>query len=237
VIPHADHIRSLAGLVQDGVTFSTASLRGQTSEPLLGAKAAGTAQAAAAGDSGADGGGRKGQLDESAEVAAVAAAVATGQRTALHAAAAVGDAARVQRLLEDGAPGAVDAPDTRGFTAFHVACAGGHAECVVALCKAGSRTDIKNDVGLTGWELAGELHRKEVLALDRVELETVAEKVRAHATKRAERKGKAGSSSKRKKEAKSPRPPKTAPAPALAPAPAAAQGGGAGGAQPKTVLL
>ena len=161
------------------------------------------------------------------------AAVATGQRTALHAAAAIGDTARLAALLKQaGAAGAVDGPDTRGFTAFHVACAGGHADCVVALCQAGADIELKNDVGLRGWELAAQLHRAEVLGLDRAGLEQVARRARTKATGRSKGKsqGKAAAGSGKAEAAAAKKPPSFA-RHASEPTGAAAAGG------PKTVVL
>ena len=65
----------------------------------------------------------------------------------------------------------LDAGDSRNYTAFHVACAGGHVECVRLLCQAGCDTEVVNDVGLTGWELAAQLQRTKINALDKGELE------------------------------------------------------------------
>ena len=93
-----------------------------------------------------------------------------GERTALHAAAAVGDTHTLQKLLRSQAK-LLDAGDSRNYTAFHVACAGGHVECVKALCQAGCDTEVVNDVGLTGWELAAQLQRTKINALDKGELE------------------------------------------------------------------
>ena len=93
-----------------------------------------------------------------------------GERTALHAAAAVGDTHSLQKLLRSQAK-LLDAGDSRNYTAFHVACAGGHVECVKALCQAGCDTEVVNDVGLTGWELAAQLQRTKINALDKGELE------------------------------------------------------------------
>ena len=108
----------------------------------------------------------------------------------------------VQDLKTDGAhchlqvePPVLDGPDGRGYTPLHVACAGGHAECVVALCQAGSRTGMKNDVGLTAWDLATQLHRAEIVGLNLKDLENSAQRQRA---KRFE-KGTEGSSGKKKR--------------------------------------
>jgi hypothetical protein len=61
----------------------------------------------------------------------------------------------------------IDAGDQRRFTAFHVACASGHAECVALLLKSGCDTALVCDVGLTGWGLAKDLRRTTVLALQK----------------------------------------------------------------------
>lgn len=76
--------------------------------------------------------------------------------------------------MEDQHAAMLDATDSRGYTPLHVACAGGHADCVVALCQAGCRTETKNDLGLTAWDLATQLHRTEVLRLRLTELEKIA---------------------------------------------------------------
>ena len=73
----------------------------------------------------------------------------------------------------------LNAPDGKGYTPLHVACAGGYADCVVALCQAGCRTEIKNDVGLTAWDLATQLHRTEVIGLNLTDLENTAQRYRA----------------------------------------------------------
>ena len=43
------------------------------------------------------------------------------------------------------------------YTAFHVACAGGHVACAEALLHAGCNVSLRNDTGLTGCELAESL--------------------------------------------------------------------------------
>ena len=77
-----------------------------------------------------------------------------------------GNAAQVKRLLASAAClAAIDAGDKRSFTAFHIACAGGHTATVQLLLEAGCDTSLTNDVGYTGWDLAASLHRTEVTAL------------------------------------------------------------------------
>jgi len=70
----------------------------------------------------------------------------------------------VQKLLQAGCD-TIDAGDKRNFTAFHIACAGGHAEIVRELLEAGCDCDLVNDSGVDGWELAASLRRADVLAL------------------------------------------------------------------------
>ena len=89
-----------------------------------------------------------------------------GRTTALHAAAAVGDAVKLQRALDD-AGQSISAGDKRQYTAFHIACAGGHAACARLLLDAQCDPTLLNDAGLTAWQLAKSLHRTEVLALQR----------------------------------------------------------------------
>jgi ankyrin repeat protein len=55
--------------------------------------------------------------------------------------------------------------DSRCFTPFHVACAGGHVACARLLCEAGADTQLLSDTGLTGWQLAEQLHRSEIVQL------------------------------------------------------------------------
>jgi len=52
------------------------------------------------------------------------------------------------------------------YTPFHVACAGGHVRCATLLRNAGADTSLRNDIGLTGWELAAELRRGDIAALE-----------------------------------------------------------------------
>jgi hypothetical protein len=61
--------------------------------------------------------------------------------------------------------GAIDLGDKRGFTAYHHACANGHADAVKALLKAGCNTAKLNDGGRTGWDLAQEMGRSDVTEL------------------------------------------------------------------------
>jgi hypothetical protein len=60
------------------------------------------------------------------------------RRTPLHEAAMVGRLAKLRAALAAaGGPDGLDAGDARGCTAFHHACAGGHADCAKAAVKVG----------------------------------------------------------------------------------------------------
>jgi hypothetical protein len=89
-----------------------------------------------------------------------------GCASVLHQAASLGKASQLRKRLGDGAAKALlNTGDERQYTPFHVACAGGHADCVRLLLEAGCDTALYNHNGVTGWELANLLHRDEVLAL------------------------------------------------------------------------
>ena len=61
-----------------------------------------------------------------------------GCASVLHQAAALGKASQLRKLLGDGAAKALlNTGDERQYTHFHVACAGGHADCVRLLLEAG----------------------------------------------------------------------------------------------------
>ena len=88
----------------------------------------------------------------------------TGPTTRLHQAAATGNAAAVEQILQ-GDCSTLDAGDKRRFTAFHIACAGGHVQVVKLLLGAGCDCTLENDNGYCGWQLAESLNRVEVLGL------------------------------------------------------------------------
>eukprot|EP01051_Picozoa_sp_SAG22_P017840 SAG22_NODE_2848_length_2160_cov_6.810771_2_plen_246_part_00 len=92
-----------------------------------------------------------------------------GAPTTLHVAASLADVGRLRKLLATGAgggqPKGLDSGDRKQYTAFHVACAGGHVECVRLLLAAGCDVTLLNAAGLTGWELAETLRRTHVMAL------------------------------------------------------------------------
>ena len=60
----------------------------------------------------------------------------------------VGNSTRVEALLKPSSRADMDARDTRGYTPFMVACAGGHVDVVRVLCAAGCDCTLRNDVGL-----------------------------------------------------------------------------------------
>jgi ankyrin repeat protein len=65
-----------------------------------------------------------------------------------HKALLVGNSTRVEALLKPSSRADMDARDTRGYTPFMVACAGGHVDVVRVLCAAGCDCTLRNDVGL-----------------------------------------------------------------------------------------
>lgn len=91
-----------------------------------------------------------------------------GAASKLHVAAQLGDVSNLRRLRDD-EPAvwtkALNRGDRRRNTAFHVACAAGHVECARLLIEAGADTELANDTGLNGWELAAQMKRGEVAAL------------------------------------------------------------------------
>lgn len=96
------------------------------------------------------------------------AAAVAGQRSTLHAAAARGRANELRTAL-DSLPrdrmAIINQGDPHSWTAFHVACAGGHASCVQLLLEAGCDEWLLNEAQNTGWDLAEQLKRSAVLAL------------------------------------------------------------------------
>ena len=99
-----------------------------------------------------------------------------GQPSVLHHAATLGVASKLRELLADpggAAVAALNSGDERRYTAFHIACAGGQVDCVRLLLEAGCDTALCNHCELTGWELAQQLHRGEVLALRGLDADTM----------------------------------------------------------------
>ena len=86
-----------------------------------------------------------------------------------HWAAINGSASEVGQMLRGIAPALLDSQDNRGYSAYHHACANGHAAVVEALVHAGCNTQLANDFHLTGWRLARSLKKETVMrALDEV---------------------------------------------------------------------
>ena len=160
MLPAVKEVKQLAGLVRDGVGFSVALARGQL-QAMPGPKNDGGKDGPVASLLGGKGGGGGG-------LGVPGAQAGQGRPSVLHHAASLGTAPKLRGLLADsGGPAvaALNAGDERRCTAFHIACAGGHVDCVRMLLEAGCDTALCNYSGLTGWELAEQLHRSEVLAL------------------------------------------------------------------------
>ncbi len=81
----------------------------------------------------------------------------------LHWAAINGSVAEVEAILDTAPRQLMDAQDSRGYSAYHHACANGHAGAVQALVHAGCNTQLANDFHLTGWRLALSLKKENVL--------------------------------------------------------------------------
>ena len=128
------------GLVSDGIAFTTQPFRRSSGGPV--AAGGGGAGGGGSGLSSALLGGRSGGVEQRATEGALA---SRGDATGLHMAAALGQKAKLQALVDGAQPGAIDAGDLKRYTPFHVACAGGHAECVMLLVQAGCDTSLRCD--------------------------------------------------------------------------------------------
>ena len=124
-----------------------------------------TPDAGSSGDGSAEGRPLRAALLPAAEAKPVPRAATRGETTPLHYAAATGDAAKLEKVVATCSPDELNAGDKRQYTAFHIACAGGHVQCVRALLVARCDATLLNDAGYDGWQLAGSLHRAEVLAM------------------------------------------------------------------------
>ena len=129
------------GLVSDGIAFTTQPFRRSSGGPVA-AGASGGGGGGGSGLSSALLGGRSGGVEQRATEGALA---SRGDATGLHMAAALGQKAKLQALVDGAQPGAIDAGDLKRYTPFHVACAGGHAECVMLLVQAGCDTSLRCD--------------------------------------------------------------------------------------------
>ena len=162
MLPHRPFWRELSGLVVDGVALVTGGghSRYHTATTAKAHSTGGLASPLLGGGQGSMVGTRTARV------------ASRGAASRLHMAASIGDAVGVRRLLAKAAATTsssrgelLDGGDKRCYTAFHVACAGGHADCAEALLDAGCDGLRLNDCGLTGWSLAVQLRRSEVLAL------------------------------------------------------------------------
>lgn len=80
-----------------------------------------------------------------------------------HWAAITGSTAELEGILAAATRQLMDSQDNRGYSAYHHACANGHAAAVQALVHAGCNTQLANDFHLTGWRLAISLRKDDVL--------------------------------------------------------------------------
>ena len=150
---------SLGGLVIDGVGF-TGQLLGLRDSPGVSTATAGHEDGDGTGDDGLEEG-----LLGGAKAGGVAKQASRGTGSAWHQAAMLGNAQKLKGLIDRGpaTSSELDAGDNRRYTPFHLACSGGHQECVVMLLSAGCDPSLCNDTGRTGRELAEELRRMDVL--------------------------------------------------------------------------
>ena len=158
VHPHFQAWRGLWGLVLDGCSFAGGGGRGGSGGAR---RRSGYAPAPS-------------KAPDGAEVAVAGASASCRAHRGkaglpLHHAASVGDGSKLAALLlhDQGGGGSrcLDSGDHRSYTPYHVACAGGHVECVSMLVAAGCDTSLINDTGVTGMELAESLRREGVVAL------------------------------------------------------------------------
>jgi hypothetical protein len=179
-IPHLNHGRALVGLVYDGVLFSTSHFRkGDTHKAPPGQQAIDTQHRINKAEAGVSG---AAATVASSSLSARRRPAGRGRASPLHHACATADVDRLRALLRSrgasarptttadhgGSPAAgagaaaeelslaiaIDAGDERGYTAFAVACAGGHTACVRLLLRHGCDATLTNEHGLSGWALA-----------------------------------------------------------------------------------
>ena len=154
LLPHGEFFRGLAGLLRDGCTFTLSgfSVRGTSMHVDNTTNSTHEQQS----------GPRSEQHDRTCNSTGGVAGLSGEQASRsspslLHTATATGDARKLQQALLALAPGLIDQGDHKRYTAFHVACAGGHVACAEALLRAGCNVSLRNDTGLTGCELAESL--------------------------------------------------------------------------------
>jgi hypothetical protein len=203
--PHSRYLWELGGLCKDGVQFTLARIRGMPQPTAR----AGESRAALLG--GSDAGGSDGLEVGGAGAAnanATAGLASRGSASRLHMAASVGDATALEKQLNkvlkgqtpQAAAQLLNGGDKRRYTAFHVACAGGHAQCASLLLEAGCDGLLLNEAGKSGWGLALELKRTDILALPQYDAEAVEAAEAAcimpeRATSRSSRSSRSGSGS------------------------------------------
>ena len=71
----------------------------------------------------------------------------------LHWAALSGEDSKVSAMLRKVGMDIIDGQDSRGYTAYHHACANGHAAVVQLLVDQGCSTDQADNFGRTGWQV------------------------------------------------------------------------------------
>ena len=174
VLPHRNFWVSLWGLVRDGATFAAhaTGLRDRHASFASGATAA--ARSATTGDMThlLDRQVRRDQGTEGQHMTPSQTTASRGDPTRLHIAAQLADVVQMRKLLavDGGHSIDINAGDHRRYTAFHVACAGGHAQCAQLLVDEGCDTKLHNGAGLTAWALARELKRASILSLHQQQL-------------------------------------------------------------------
>jgi hypothetical protein len=166
-LPNPEFWAALGGLVYDGcalvisggVTKSSAGY-GDLSDAVNDVR-----QTEGSGYGATAASGATGEGDEEAVAPLLAAQASRATPNALHTAASLGDETKLTKLLGSAKCPPIDNGDTRRYTPFHVACAGGHVGAARLLRNHGADTELTNDTGLTAWELAEHLQRREVMAL------------------------------------------------------------------------
>ena len=160
LLPHRAFWLRVGGLVRDGVAFAKAG---------GGVRSGADALEPLAEPAAAEGGGEAeaGRAERAGVKAKAGVDRRKGARGELHAAAMAGRAGRLKKLLKQTQPSGkeLDAADAKGWTAYHHACALGHADCVKLLCVAGTGTAVATPAGETGWQLAEQLRQPKVCAL------------------------------------------------------------------------
>ena len=162
----ADCGEQFFGLVLDGITYTSIAAGGDGYEPVgrAGAKKQKTTVVAAA-ETEEETKLRLALEEATAKFEAMKTPAKVAQeRSRLIQASMMGEKDKVKSFAKKDAH-AIDVGDKRGFTAYHHACANGHADVVKALLKAGCNSAVLNDGRRTGWDLAREMGRTDVTEL------------------------------------------------------------------------